>query len=162
MVCWKNNSNFRAIAFIYTIIFIAMKLLLVFMVAFVSVAHAQDADTTVLKKISHEKFLWMIEKDTARLGSLLDADLQYIHSNGWIESKTDVLNDLVSGKLVYKSVVIEKETIRLIGKTGIITGTGMYKVMLEGKEVELKLLYTEVYIQNNKQWKLVQRNACKL
>ena len=140
-----------------------MKTILICLLSIViSVAHAQDADTTSLKKLSHEKFLWMIEKDTARLESLLHADLQYIHSNGWIESKTDVLNDLVSGKLVYKSVVIKKESVRLIGKTGIITGTGMYKVMLEGKEVELKLLYTEVYIYKNKQWKLVQRNACKL
>jgi len=119
-------------------------------------------DTTTLRNLSHQKFMWLIDKDTAKLNQLLDKNLQYIHSNGWVETKTDVIKDLGSGKLNYKAVTVESDTVRLYARTAIITGRGNFKVAMDGKVIELKLLYTEVYVKQKKQWKLVQRNACKL
>jgi len=140
-----------------------MKLYFIFLMLLCSVVHAQQPkDTTALKNISHEKFEWLVAKDTVNLKILLDDNLQFIHSNGWIQTRTDMIKDLASGKLNYLKVTVETDTVRLIQNTGIVTGKGTFKVMLDGKEVELKLLYTEVYVLNKKQWKLVQRNACKL
>lgn len=140
-----------------------MKVVSIFLITIFSIAHAQRAnDTALLRNLSREKFTWMIAKDTAKLSELLDANIQYIHSNGWIETRAEVINDIVTGKLEYKSVTVETDTVRLYQKTAIITGRGMFKVALDGKEVALQLLYTEVYTKQKQHWKLVQRNACKL
>lgn len=140
-----------------------MKAILILLVASVTMANAQQMDdTTALRNISREKFTWMIEKQTGKLKQLLDENVQYIHSNGWIETKAEVVNDIISGKLNYVSVNVASDTVRIFKKTGIVTGRGLFKVTMDGKEVELKLLYTEVYIKQKKHWILVQRNACKL
>ncbi len=152
-VWWKNNFQNN----------IAMKSIFICLLFFVVSAKAQSlADTTVVRNISREKFTWMIDKDTAKLKMLLHQNVQYTHSNGWIETMHEVLNDIVTGKLTYTSVTVESDTVRLFQKTGIVTGRGVFKVLMEGKEVAIKLLYTEVYVKYKKNWKLVQRNATKI
>ena len=46
----------------------------------------------------------LIAKDTVVLKQLLHKDITYGHSNGWVETKTDVIKDLVSGKLAYDKI----------------------------------------------------------
>ena len=46
----------------------------------------------------------LVAKDTVVLKQLLHKDLTYGHSNGWIETKADVIKDLQVGKLAYDKI----------------------------------------------------------
>ena len=108
------------------------------------------------------KFRWMELQQLDSLSAFLHPDLKYIHSNGWIESKDDVLKDLQSGKLVYQKVQVQEAQVRQIAQTAIVTGKGNFKVVMDGKSLDIILLYTEVYVKQKKQWLLISRHANRL
>ena len=60
---------------------------------------ARQADSSKLRELSRTKFEWMVNKDIDRWKALLDGQLLYIHSNGWIETSQDVINDIETKKL---------------------------------------------------------------
>ena len=54
-------------------------------------------------------------------------------------------------------------TVRIFkNNTGIITGKGIFTVVINEKPVELNLYYTEVYVKKKTNWMPVSRHACKL
>ena len=112
-------------------------------------------------QLSQDKFRWMEKADTAALGAVLHDHLRYIHSNGWIESRTDVLRDLTDSTLVYHKVTVQGDTVSVIGSTAVVTGRGIFDVSLRGARYQFNLLYTEVYALEGERWWLVQRHACK-
>ncbi len=125
-------------------------------------ALAQSREEKQLLALHEQKFRWLSQKQYDSLKVLLDDRVQYIHSNGWVETKAEVLADLQSGKLTYESVQVKEATARLYKDAGVVTGKGVFKVLMEGKPVEISLLYTEVYVRHKKQWRLVSRHACRV
>lgn len=138
---------------------------IVFLVSFSFLLYAQNDEAIKEKTILqlHEvKFEWLVKKQYDSLKSVLDEKLIYIHSNGWTESKDEIIADLKSGKLNYLGVKVTESKARIFKGTGIVTGKGIFNVILEGKPVELQLMYTEVYLEKKKGWKLVSRHANKI
>lgn len=95
------------------------------------------------------------------LKNILHPDLLYIHSNGWTETKADLLSNLKNGKLQYHNVHIKESQVRVSGNTAIVTGKGVFSVSLEGKQSEFPLYYTEVYVLDNGTNRLISRHACR-
>ncbi len=119
------------------------------------------AEIAVLE-LHQKKFDWMINKQYDSLQMVLEKQLVYIHSNGWIETKAEVIADLKSGKLNYLKVNVTEAKARIYKNTAIVNGKGIFNVMLEGKPVEINLLYTEVYINKKNKWQLASRHANKI
>jgi len=113
-------------------------------------------------ELHQKKFDWMINKQYDSLQIVLEKELIYVHSNGWIETKAEVIADLKSGKLNYIKVNVTEAKARIYKNTAIVNGKGVFNVMLEGKPVEINLLYTEVYINKKNNWQLASRHANKL
>ena len=104
----------------------------------------------------------MISKQFDSLSLLLDADLSYIHSNGWIETKDELIANIKSGKLVYKRVSVSEAKVRIKRNTAILTAEGTYFVTMYNTDIEIKLLYSEVYIKEKGKWLLIHRQSSKL
>jgi hypothetical protein len=104
----------------------------------------------------------LIAKDTLVLKQLLNKDLTYGHSNGWVETKSDVINDLISGKLVYYS--IDSKEVKWILSNNIATmrNTSFIKYENDGKPGELSLHVLQVWLKTNKGWQLLARQSTKL
>ena len=113
-------------------------------------------------ELSKKKFDWLIGKNYDSLSILLDDKIQYIHSNGWIQNKGEILGDLRTGKLVYKGVTIKESTARLYATTALATGLGTFEGVTDGKPFLMDLRYTEVYIKSNNHWRLVSRHSNKM
>src|SRR5690349_18405450 len=62
------------------------------------------AQSPELKEAVQKLDLALVQKDTAALNQLLDPKLVYGHSNGWEQTKADVITDMVSGKLAYTRI----------------------------------------------------------
>lgn len=108
-----------------------------------------------------KKFKWFAAQQFDSLTTLLHDDVHYIHSNGWKETKDEVINNIKSGKLTYTDVVVHESDVRLIGQTGVVTGKGTFYVGMDGTQYAFDLYYTEVYAITNEGIKLVSRHACK-
>jgi hypothetical protein len=109
-----------------------------------------------------KKFDWLISKQYDSLAALFSENVEYIHSNGWIENKTDIIADLKSGKLNYKRVDVREAKVRISKNIAILTGKGLFFVTMDNKDLEIKLLYSEVYIKEKGKWLLTHRHANKL
>lgn len=138
----------------------AIKFFLIFAISQTTLA--QSVKQKEILDLSQRKFVWLINKQLDSLNLVLDDDLMYIHSNGWTESKKDVIDDLKTGKLVYEDVQIENAKVRLYKSTAIVTGTGKFSGGNNGNAFDLRLLYTEVYVLKNKKWLLASRHANRL
>lgn len=127
-----------------------------------SSSFAQSSEEKEVLALSKKKFEWLVSKKMDSLSSVLDERLQYVHSNGWIESKKDVMDDMASGKLTYQSVDIHAATARVYNQTAIINGTGKFQVVMSGTSLSFELGYTEVYIRTDGRWQLTSRHANRM
>jgi RecA-family ATPase len=123
---------------------------------------AQENSRQSVLDLSQKKFTWLINKQLDSLENLLDDNLMYIHSNGWIESKQDVLDDLRLGKLVYTDVKTESTQVRMYKGAALVTGKGRFSGVNNGNVFDLNLLYTEVYVLKKKKWLLASRHANRM
>jgi hypothetical protein len=126
--------------------------------------HAQISEAEKVDQLHLKKFEWFTKKNYDSINWVLEESVQYMHSNGWVQNKKEVIDDLKSGKLNYTSVVIDKSSVKIYENgSAVVTGTGTFAgTMLDGSAFSLRLLYSEVYIKIKKQWKLVNRLATKI
>lgn len=128
----------------------------------VETLNAQTSVEKTVLNLSARKFNWLINKQADSLRAILDNRVMYVHSNGWSQSKQEVLEDMQTGKLVYKQVLIKDAQVRLYTNTAIVTGTGRFSGTREGNAFDMDLFYTEVYVRQGKKWMLVSRHSNRL
>jgi len=139
------------------------KFLLFILLSVGTQAISQTPEAEKVNQLHIKKFEWLINKKYDSLNWLLDDQVKYIHSNGWVQSKAEIIDDIKSGKLNYTSVVVEESTVSYFNQSAVVTGKGIFKgLMADKSEFTIHLLYTEVYVRHKKQWKLVSRQATKL
>lgn len=112
--------------------------------------------------LSKRKFDWLIARQYDSLNKLMDERILYIHSNGWIQTKKEVIEDLRSGKLNYQKVTLKETKVRLYGASAIVTGLGTFEGITDGKSFAMDLRFTEVYLKNGSHWLLASRHANRM
>jgi hypothetical protein len=122
----------------------------------------ENKEQEKLIALSVRKFEWMKQNQLDSLDGLLHDEVKYIHSNGWIQSKTEVIEDFKSKKLIMHDVVLESSECRVDETTAIITGSGQFSGVMNSQTFSVKLLFTEVYVQKGGRWLLMSRHANKL
>jgi hypothetical protein len=120
----------------------------------------EDLESSI-HSIHLKKFKWFASQQFDSLTTLLHEDVHYIHSNGWKESKAEVIANIKSGKLTYTDVKVHESNVRVIDQTGVVTGKGTFYVSMDGKPYAFDLYYTEVYVVTDEGIKLISRHACK-
>jgi Domain of unknown function (DUF4440) len=113
-------------------------------------------------QLSKKKFEWLIIKNIDSLKMVLDDQAQYVHSNGWIQTKQEVLDDVISGKLNYQEVIVSEASVRLYSGMAILIGKGKFSGIVNKNLFTMELLYTEVYVKRGVKWLLASRHANKL
>ena len=104
----------------------------------------------------------LVERDTTFLKDLLHDELSYGHSNGWVETKAELLQHLFNGKLVYKKIESKLLTRNNADSVTIVRAESNIKYVLDGKEGELKLLVMQVWMLNKNGWQLLSRQSTKI
>jgi len=94
-----------------------------------------------------------VAADVAGLGAMMTDDLSWTHSNANVESKAQFLEAIRSGKYKYKSMTFEERKVRLHGDTAIVSGTCRVQVTTDGREIDIKLRFTELYVKQQGAWK---------
>lgn len=122
----------------------------------------QTSEAEKINALHKRKFEWLISVNVDSLNALLAPEINYIHSNGWIQNRPEVLADMKNGKLRYQAVEVEESSVKIHENTALVTGKGNFSGVMNGTAFSIKLLYTEVYVKISNKWKLAARHACKV
>ena len=112
-----------------------------------------------LSKLDHA----LLNKDEKALQLLLHNNVSYGHSNGWVQTKNDIVLDLKSGKLVYNK--IENSSVMIVAQdknwATVRTNTDA-EGEIDHKAFQLKLHVLQVWMKTKQGWQLLARQSTKL
>jgi ketosteroid isomerase-like protein len=108
------------------------------------------------------RFAAMVQGDLTALEGLLTEDLTYTHSTGQVESRTELLESLRSGRLRYLAATPSESHVRLVGETAIVTGRAELRVSAQGRELTVPVRFTEVWVKSGGAWKLAAWQSTRI
>ena len=138
--------------------------ILLFILSFAFNVKAQDANDPkmqVMMKMQDLKNA-LLSKDSISLSNLLVDDISYGHSSGLIQTKSQLIRDVVSGFQEYKSIEASDLNVRIYDNTGIATLKLKVNLSFGGNPMDLNLIATLTWVKINNEWKLVARQSVKL
>jgi hypothetical protein len=136
---------------------------LVFIVLFLVTGSFAQVDSVGLKNAMQQLDKALLQKDETVLITVLHKDVSYGHSNGWIQSRSDILNDFASGKVTYNKIENNSSAIISISKkyATVKTNTNAEGVV-NGTAFNLKLHIMQFWVKTKKGWQLIARQSAKL
>lgn len=137
-----------------------MRFLLTILLFFVcGVTLAQKSEEGV-KKAVYAYNEAIIKKDTAALKRLLHSKLNYGHSNGWIESRSEQITNLYNGTINYHKIDQPEVQVILNGTTATIRGNGIFEVDLKGQEhMVFDLNVMQTWVWEDGRWQMLNRQS---
>jgi hypothetical protein len=108
------------------------------------------------------RFAQMIARDTQQLRAVLHPDLVYIHSNAMVENKSEHLNAISAGRVVYQEMKPEERFLQRYRKTALIHGTLHVKGIIKGSPFDVRLAYIAIYRKKKKYWQLLNWQSTRL
>jgi len=134
-----------------------LSLLVVFSFVFANAQTEEEKLTTTLKEF-HQA---LVSKNTVSINQQTDKALSYGHSNGWVQSKADVIKDLETGKIVYHSFKDDSLTITINESMANARFVADVNATLNGNTVNTHLKVLEVWVKKGKRWVLFARQGVK-
>lgn len=104
----------------------------------------------------------MTTRDSVALNHVLNADLDYMHSNGLCESKADFIHSVTSQKIQYLQMTPLEQKISQSRNHATIIGKCQVKGMYKGTAFELTLRYLSVYAKHKGKWQLQAWQSLKI
>ncbi len=121
-----------------------------------------QSDSVSLKETMQKLDNALLQKDEVVLKTVLNKELSYGHSNGWIQSKSDVLSDFKTGKLVYNKIENNSSAILSINKKWATVKTNVNAEGTVNSTIfKLTLHVMQVWVKTKKGWQLVARQSAK-
>jgi hypothetical protein len=128
----------------------------------VSLVAVAQVDSVGLKETMLKLDKALMVKDEAVLKDVLHKNISFGHSNGWIQSKTDILGDFKSGKLTYNKIENTKTSIvSIIDKWATATTATNAEGVVNGNAFKLTLHVMQVWMKTKKGWQLFARQSAK-
>ena len=139
------------------------KLLFVSLVLFLFNSSFAQIDSIDLKNAMQQLDKALLQKDEVVLKSILHKEVSYGHSNGWIQSKDDILNDFKSGKLTYNNIQNNSSAIvKISEKYATVKTNTNAEGVVNGTEFKLTLHIMQFWVKTKKGWQLIARQSAKL
>jgi ketosteroid isomerase-like protein len=104
----------------------------------------------------------LVNRDLEALRRLYADDLVYVHSNGRVESKTEILGRIESGDLRYHKVDLIAPKARLYGGAAVVNGSFDASVDVTGRRIDARVIYIHVYSREGSGWRLVAHQVTLL
>lgn len=128
----------------------------VMLAALLSVAGTAAADVAQdVLAVDAARSAALIAADRAALDATLAGELRYVHGNGLTQDRAAYLDAAVGGAMTYTAITPLERRLRLLSpQVALLTGANRVAVLLDGKPLQLDVLYTAVYVQQEGAWKL--------
>ena len=111
--------------------------------------------------LSKEKWDWMSERNVGTLDALFHEKAVFVHMGGsW--GKEQELEIIKSDGIHYKKADIHEVSVKIIGTIAILVNRITLLAVVGGNEVTNPFMVTEVYVQQEGNWKLASLSFTRL
>jgi hypothetical protein len=134
-----------------------LTILFFFLVAFANAQADEEKLITTVKEF-HQA---LVSRNNISINQQTDKALSYGHSNGWVQTKADIIKDFESGYISYQAfkedsiIVSINENIANVRFVADVTAT------MKGAVNSFHLKVLEVWVKKSKRWVLFARQAVK-
>lgn len=112
-------------------------------------------------QLSTDKWRWMSECNVDALDALFHEKSMFVHMGGsW--GKEQELNVIAGRGIHYKNADVHEVSVNLIGATAILLNRITLLAVVGGNEVTNPFMVTEVYVQEEGNWKLAALSFTRL
>ena len=136
--------------------------ILMFMALSGTVLAKDDARIPALKAAETARFRANVDADAKVLGQVLDDALEYVHSNGELNTKAEFIESLTSGKRDYVATTFDIQGVRILGDVAIIRGTAQVTVADNGQSRDLDLGYTDIWVWKDHRWQMTAWRSARM
>lgn len=136
------------------------KLLLIVLLSIAGFAKAQSEEeklSATLKEF-HQN---LVNKNIKSINQHTDKVLSYGHSNGWVETKKELIDHLETGYMVYKSFKEDSLKVEINGNVAHARFVADITGVLNGNNGNYHLKVLEVWVKKRKGWLLFARQAVR-
>jgi hypothetical protein len=103
----------------------------------------------------------LLGKDSVSLSKILADDCSYGHTNGLMQTKAQLIRDIVSGVQNYKSIDPSDMVIKVYDNSAVVTLKSKVKMVYQGNELDLAMNVIVFWVKK-KDWVIVGRQSVKL
>ena len=138
-----------------------MKFTIVILLLFTSLIAAAQTDEIKLTATLKEFHKALVDNNTVSVNQQTDKALSYGHSNGWIETKADMIKNLETGYMNYNSIKEDSIQVIMNGTMANVRFVADINATLNGNTNSFRLKVLEVWVKKGKRWLLFARQAVR-
>lgn len=138
-----------------------MKLRIAILLLFISLFGNAQTDEDKLTSTLKEFHQALVKKNTVSINQQTDKALSYGHSNGWVETKTELIKNLETGYMNYNSIKEDSIQVMINGNVANVRFVADLAATLNGNSNMFHLKVLEVWVKKGKRWLLFARQAVK-
>ena len=136
-------------------------LLTAILFSFCLAGFSQETDIAEIKKLNKEWLQSYPKKDSATLKRIFADDFVLVSPKGVKMTKNDIVNNLANQET--RSINIENEEVKMLSAdVGLITVYSNFILIVDGKEVNGRNCYQDVYVKRNGRWYAVAAHVTLL
>jgi hypothetical protein len=109
-----------------------------------------------------QRFDAMTKQDVAALDTLLDDELDYVHTGGNLESRQQFIATIKNRTLVYESIEPSEVRVRVYDGIALAMGRSQMRVRNATGVSSFGIRFTEVYVRREGHWLLTAWEATRL
>lgn len=138
-----------------------MRLTFAILLFFASLTAMSQTEETKLATTIKEFHADLVKANTVSINQQTDKALSYGHSNGWVESKAEMLKNLETGVMKYNSFKEDSLAITINGTMANARFVADISATLNGSTSNVHLRVLEVWVKKGKRWMLFARQAVR-
>ena len=136
------------------------KLLTILFISFTAFAHAQTDEEKLINTVK-EFHQALVNKNTVSINQQTDKILSYGHSNGWVQTKTDLIKDFETGYISYQSFKEDSVVVLINGNMANVRFNAEITATIKATTTTFHLKVLVVWAKKGKRWVLFARQAVK-
>lgn len=136
-------------------------IIFLFFILFATDSFSQTSDEVKLVNAVKDFHLALVRKNTISINQQTDKALTYGHSNGWVETKIELMNHLETGKMVYKTFTEDSLQVQMNGNMANVRFNAIINGELNGIPGTYNLKVLEVWVKKGNRWLLFARQGIK-
>lgn len=121
-------------------------------------AQTDEEKLTVTLKEFHQA---LVAKNTVSINQQTDKALSYGHSNGWVQTKSDLIRDFENGTISYQSFKEDSIAVFMNGNMANVRFVADITATMKGTQSNFHLKVLEVWVKKGKRWVLFARQAVR-
>ena len=133
-------------------------LILLLFSVIVCVAQTDEEKLTTTIKEFHQA---LVKKNTVSINQQTDKALSYGHSNGWVQTKGELIKDLETGYISYQFYKEDSISVLMNGTMANVRFVADISATMKETASTYHLKVLEVWVKKSKRWVLFARQAVK-